>query len=69
MYLKKNKKQNVRLNHMSTPKCHFIISGQMLINIVDVNDNAPEFIYSDSVFGEFMPRSALDCSYHWLLRV
>lgn len=40
-----------------------------MINIVDVNDNAPEFIYSDSVFGEFMPQSALDCSYHWLLRV
>lgn len=29
-----------------------IISGQMVINIEDINDNAPEFIYSDAVFGE-----------------
>lgn len=49
--------------------CRFIISGQMVIDIEDVNDNAPEFIYSDSVFGEFIFRSAIDCSYCWLLRV
>lgn len=48
--------------------CHFIISGQMVINIEDVNDNAPEFIYSDSVFGEFIFQSVLVCSYCWLLR-
>lgn len=60
---------------MSTPTnthiCHFDISAQMLINIEDVNDNAPEFIYSndDSVFGEFLFQSALDCSSHLLLRV
>lgn len=33
----------------------------MVINIEDVNDNAPEFIYSDSVFGEFISESALEC--------
>lgn len=33
-----------------------IISGQMVINIEDINDNAPEFIYSDSVFGEFISK-------------
>lgn len=26
--------------------------GEMVINIEDINDNAPEFISSDSVFGE-----------------
>lgn len=31
----------------------YIISGQMVINIEDINDNAPEFIVSNSVFGEF----------------
>lgn len=25
----------------------------MEINIEDINDNAPEFIYSDSVYGEY----------------
>lgn len=25
-----------------------------MINIEDINDNAPEFIYSDAVFGEFI---------------
>lgn len=40
--------------HTHESICHFIISGQMVINIEDVNDNAPEFIYSDSVFGEFI---------------
>lgn len=33
-----------------------IIPGQMVIYIEDINDNAPEFIYSDSVFGEFIPK-------------
>uniref|UniRef100_A0A8C7ZKM2 Cadherin domain-containing protein n=1 Tax=Oryzias sinensis TaxID=183150 RepID=A0A8C7ZKM2_9TELE len=30
-----------------------ILSGKMEINIEDINDNAPEFIYSDSVYGEY----------------
>lgn len=29
-----------------------IIPGLLEINIEDINDNAPEFIYSNSVFGE-----------------
>lgn len=28
----------------------------MVIYIEDINDNAPEFIYSDSVFGEFISK-------------
>lgn len=61
---------SVRLHeHTYKYKCQFVISGQMVINIEDVNDNPPEFIDSDSVFGEFMSQSALDCSYPWLLRV
>lgn len=40
-----------------------------MINIEDVNDNAPEFIYSDSVFGEFLSGSALECCSLWLVGV
>lgn len=43
--------------------CHLNISGLMVINIEDVNDNAPEFIFSDSVFGEVISESVLECSY------
>lgn len=31
----------------------FFFLGEMVINIVDVNDNAPEFIYSNSAFSEY----------------
>lgn len=34
----------------------------MVINIEDINDNVPEFIYSDSVFGEFISK-LYDCKY------
>lgn len=30
----------------------------MVIEIEDINDNAPQFIYSDSVFGEFISETA-----------
>lgn len=31
-----------------------LITGEMVIEIEDVNDNAPQFASSDSVFGEFI---------------
>lgn len=61
-----NKRQIKCHEHTYRHICHFIISGQMVINIEDVNDNAPEFIDSDSVFGEFISESALECSSLWL---
>lgn len=37
-----------------------LISGQMVINFEDINDNVPEFIDSDSVFGEFILEIVLE---------
>lgn len=68
-YCSSNKRQIKPHEHTYRYVCLFILSGQMVIYIEDVNDNAPEFIYSDSIFGEFMSESALECSYLWLVRV
>lgn len=31
-----------------------------MINFEDINDNVPEFIYSDSIFGEFILEVVLE---------
>lgn len=69
VYSSLNKHQIKCHEHDYRYLCHFIDSGLMVINIEDVNDNAPEFIYSDSVFGEFLSGSALECCSLWLVGV